>query len=135
MFSSNSIAFQHSIAGRGETAHGRVPRRCSSFTLIGLYVGVIPVFLGMFWFPALRRLGPRWMMFLMAITAGLLIFLGIDATSEALEQADEVGGPFQGVGWSGIGIVVTFLLLDAISRRQDEHRPQRGRAAPGRRIR
>src|SRR5260221_11332688 len=72
----------------------------------------------MFWLPALRLLGPRWMMFLMAITAGLLIFLGIDATSEGLELAGDIGGPFQGVGLVGIGIVVTFLLLDAISRRQ-----------------
>jgi len=72
----------------------------------------------MVWLPALRRLGPQWMMFLMAITAGLLIFLGIDATSEALELAGDIGGAFQGVGLVGIGIVVTFLLLDAISRRQ-----------------
>jgi zinc transporter, ZIP family len=89
-----------------------------SFTLIGLYVGVIPVFLGMFWFPALRRLGPQALMFLMALTAGLLVYLGIDATDEALELAREIGSPFQGVGLVGLGIVVTFLLLDAISRRQ-----------------
>jgi len=74
--------------------------------------------LGLFWFPALRKLGPHWMMFLMAITAGLLVFLGVDATNEALEQAKQVGGPFQGVGLTGIGIVVTVLLLNAISRRQ-----------------
>ena len=54
----------------------------------------------------------------MALTAGLLIFLGIDALSEALELSGEVGGPFQGVGLVGIGVVVTFMLLDAISRRQ-----------------
>jgi ZIP family zinc transporter len=89
-----------------------------SFTLIGLYVGVIPVFLGMFWLPALRRLGPQALLFLMALTAGLLIYLGIDATAEALELAGEIGSPFQGVGLVGLGIVVTFLLLDAISRRQ-----------------
>src|SRR5437660_180868 len=69
-----------------------------SFTLIGLYVGVIPVFLGLFWYPALRRLGHRAVMFLMALTAGLLVYLGIAATSEALELARAVGGPFQGVG-------------------------------------
>ncbi len=54
----------------------------------------------------------------MAVTAGLLIFLGFDATNEALELAQTVGGPFQGIGLVGVGIVVTFLLLDAISRRQ-----------------
>jgi zinc transporter ZupT len=72
----------------------------------------------MFWLPALRRMGPQTMMFLMAATVGLLIYLGIDATNEALEQGRELGGPFQGVGLVGIGIVGAFLLLDAIGRRQ-----------------
>jgi ZIP family zinc transporter len=89
-----------------------------SFTLIGLYVGVIPVLLGITWFPALRRAGPATFTFLMALTVGLLIFLGIDATNEALEVAKEVGGPFQGIGLVGIGIVITFMLLDALTRRQ-----------------
>jgi len=66
----------------------------------------------------LRQLGARWFMFLMAMTAGLLIYLGIDATSEALEVAGGLGGPFQGIGLVGIGIVATFMLLDAIGRRQ-----------------
>ena len=89
-----------------------------SFTLIGLYVGVIPIFLGLFWFPALRQLGRRWMTFLMAITAGLLVFLGLDTVSEALDQAAAIPGAFQGIGLVGIGTVSTFLLLEAISKRQ-----------------
>jgi zinc transporter ZupT len=117
IFSSNSIAFHTEIPVASLTATV-ANETLISFTLIGLYVGVIPVFLGMFWFPALRRLGARALMFLMAITAGLLVYLGIDATSEALEIAAELGGAFQGVGLVGIGIVATFLLLDAISRRQ-----------------
>jgi zinc transporter ZupT len=116
-FTSSAIPFETAIDVATTTA---TPDSGTllSFTLIGLYVGVIPVFLGMFWFPALRRLGPQALMFLMALTAGLLIFLGIDATAEALELAGEVGSPFQGVGLVGLGIVVTFILLDAISRRQ-----------------
>jgi len=116
-FSSNAVPFE-TVIDVATTTATTTNRTLLSFTLIGLYVGVIPVFLGMFWLPALRRLGPRAMMFLMALTAGLLLFLGIDATSEALEQAREIGTPFQGIGLAGLGIVVTFLLLDAISRRQ-----------------
>lgn len=115
--SANSVPFETEIAVATETARP-TENTLLSFTLIGLYVGVIPVFLGMFWFPALRQLGPRWMIFLMALTAGLLIYLGIDATSEALELAGAVGGPYQGVGLVGIGIVGTFMLLDAITRHQ-----------------
>lgn len=90
------------------------------FTLIGLYVGVIPIFLGIFWLPALRNLGKRWMLFLMAVTAGLLLFLGFDTIAEAFEQAANVPGVFQGIGLIGIGVVSTFLILDAVSKRQAE---------------
>ena len=72
-----------------------------SFTLIGIYVGIIPVYLGILWFPALRQLGRRWMVFLLALTAGLLVFLGLDTLAEALEQAQQVPGPFQASGWWG----------------------------------
>ena len=117
LFSGSAIAQKLAIPVATTTATASAGTLWS-FTLIGLYVGIIPVFLGMFWFPALRRLGPRAMTFLMALTAGLLIFLGIDATNEGLELGGKVGGAFQGVGLVGIGIVATFLLLDAISRRQ-----------------
>jgi zinc transporter ZupT len=117
LFTSNAIAFDLEIPVAFDTP---LPdgRTFWSFALIGLYVGVIPIFLGLLWFPALRRLGRRWMVFLMAITGGLLIFLGLDTLSEALETAAEVGGPFQGIGLVGIGAVATFMLLDAIGRRQ-----------------
>jgi zinc transporter, ZIP family len=117
IFTSNAIPFVVDIPVAFETPQPS-PRTFWGFTLIGLYVGVIPVFLGIFWFPALRQLGRRTMTFLMAATAGLLIFLGIDTLVEALEVAAEVPSAFQGVGLIGIGSVATFLLLDAISRRQ-----------------
>jgi zinc transporter ZupT len=119
IFTSNAIPFGVDIPVAFETPQPS-PRTFWAFTLIGLYVGVIPVFLGIFWFPALRQLGRRTMTFLMAATAGLLIFLGLDTLVEALEVAAEVPSSFQGIGLIGIGAVATFLLLDAISRRQTE---------------
>jgi zinc transporter ZupT len=117
VFTSNAIPFAVDIPVAFETPQPS-PRTFWGFTLIGLYVGVIPVFLGIFWFPALRQLGRRTMTFLMAATAGLLIFLGLDTVAEALEVAAEVPSAFQGIGLIGIGAVATFLLLDAISKRQ-----------------
>src|SRR5690606_9993439 len=35
-------------------------RYVSTFALLGIYVGVIPVFLGLLWLPFLRRLDRRW---------------------------------------------------------------------------
>jgi zinc transporter ZupT len=58
------------------------------------------------------------MTFLLAVTAGLLVFLGLDTLVEAIEQAGTVPGSFQGIGLIGIGTLGTFFLLDAISRRQ-----------------
>jgi zinc transporter ZupT len=117
IFTGNAIPFAVDIPVAFETPQPS-PRTFWSFTLIGLYVGVIPVFLGIFWFPALRQLGRRTMTFLMAATAGLLIFLGLDTLVEALEVAAKVPSSFQGIGLIGIGAVATFLLLDAIARRQ-----------------
>ncbi|HET9587629.1 MAG TPA: hypothetical protein VFO91_02465 [Anaerolineales bacterium] len=119
IFTSNAIPFEVEIPVAFETPQPS-PRTFWGFTLIGLYVGVIPVLLGILWFPALRQLGRRAMTFLMAATAGLLIFLGLDTLAEALEFAAAVPSSFQGVGLIGIGAVATFLLLDAISRRQTE---------------
>jgi hypothetical protein len=110
VFTSNSIPFTVEIPVAFET-----PQPSSqtfwAFTLIGLYVGVIPIFLGIFWFPALRQLGRRAMTFLMAATAGLLLFLGLDTINEALEVAARVPSAFQGIGILGIGAVATFMLL------------------------
>lgn len=117
LFSSNAIPFDVEIPVAFETPEPD-RRTFLAFTLIGLYVGVIPIYLGLFWFPALRQLGRKAMVFLLAVTAGLLVFLGLDTLAEALEQAAVVPGSFQGIGLIGIGAVGTFFLLDAISRRQ-----------------
>ena len=91
LFTSNAVPFDVEIPVAFETPE---PSSESfwAFFLIGLYVGVIPVFLGIIWFPVLRTLGKRWMTFLMALTAGLLIFLGLDTIVEAIEQAAESAG-------------------------------------------
>jgi len=55
--------------------------------LLGIYVGVIPVSLGMLWLPFMRRLGRRWIGALIAFTVGLLAFLAIDAGRPAPEDS------------------------------------------------
>ena len=118
MFTTNAIPFDLEIPLATQT---QLPNSGTflSYTLIGLYVGLIPIYLGLVWFPALRRLGRRWMIFLLATTAGLLVFLGLDTLAEAIDQAATIPGPFQGIGLAGIGAVGTFFLLEAITKRQE----------------
>ena len=83
--------------------------------LLGIYVGVIPVALGMLWLPWLRRVPPAWMRGLMALTIGLLVFLAIDATLEGFELADGGSQAFGGRALVLIGAAVSFLLLTGVS--------------------
>ena len=65
--------------------------------LLGIYVGVIPIALGMLWLPWIRRIPPAWLRAVMALTVGLLGFLAIDATLEGVELAGEGSQAFGGV--------------------------------------
>jgi ZIP family zinc transporter len=82
--------------------------------LLGIYVGVIPVSLGMLWLPFLRRLGSQWMAALLAFTVGLLAFLAIDAGLEGLEIAAEAPAAFGGASLVFAGALVAYLVLAGI---------------------
>ena len=83
--------------------------------LLGIYVGVIPVALGMLWLPWIRRIPPGWLRGVMALTVGLLVFLAIDATLEGFELAGEGSQAFGGAALVLVGAVVAFLLLTGVS--------------------
>ena len=123
IFTTNAVPFDVEIPVAFETPEPEA-KTFWGFTLIGLYVGVIPIFLGIFWLPALRTLGKKWMTFLMALTAGLLIFLGLDTLNEALEQAAELPATFQGIGLIGIGAVATYMLLELVDNPKSAERSE-----------
>jgi zinc transporter, ZIP family len=83
--------------------------------LLGIYVGVIPVALGMLWLPWIRRIPPGWMRAVMALTVGLLAFLAVDATLEGLELAGEGSQAFGGATLVLIGAAASYLLLTGVS--------------------
>ena len=82
--------------------------------LIGIYVGVIPVGIGMLWLPWMRTVDARWMRFLMAFTIGLLGFLGIDALLEGSELAGEGPAVFGGAALVFLGAVGAYLALAGV---------------------
>src|SRR5918992_1766806 len=68
------------------------------YALIGFLVGILPVALGLAWLPSLRRASPEWLSAFMALTAGMLTFLAVEALSEALELQAAVPGALGGPG-------------------------------------
>jgi len=114
LITANNLIFSHEIEMAAETpAPDR--RMLGAFALLGVYVGVIPVFLGILWLPFLRSLPREWYFFFLSLTAGLLVFLGVDALEDALENAERVPGPFQGVAVILIGLSISLLGLYAIT--------------------
>jgi ZIP family zinc transporter len=59
------------------------------FAIIGIYVGVIPVMIGLLWYPFIKKIKKQSFHFFLALTAGLLLFLAIDAIDEAIEISNE----------------------------------------------
>jgi len=97
--------------------------------LIGLYVGIIPVSIGMLWLPFVRRINENWLRGLIAFTIGLLAFLAIDAALEGLEIAGQGPQAFGGAGLVFLGAIGAYLLLagiDAHLRARHERAAVRG---------
>jgi ZIP family zinc transporter len=76
------------------------------FGLVGLYVGIVPIFLGVLWYPFLRRLGSRAMNFILALTVGLLVYLAIGTWLDATEFAQELPA-----FWQGVPLVIFIALV------------------------
>lgn len=86
--------------------------------LLGAFVGIVPVVIGMLFYPALRSVSQRGLNFVLALTIGLLVFLFVDTLKEALESAGKAAQSFQGTTMVLMVAAATFLLLYAVGRRK-----------------
>lgn len=103
--------------------------------LLGFYVGVIPIALGMLWLPFVRRIPAGWLRVVMAVTVGLLAFLAIDATLEGLDLAAQGSQAFGGAALVFIGAAVAFLVLSGIGAwLGDRRRAEKAEGASGWRL-
>ncbi|ABK05590.1 zinc/iron permease (plasmid) [Arthrobacter sp. FB24] len=124
-----------------EIAAAPSPERGSQFfglmTLLGVYVGVIPVALGMLWMPFVRRSSKSWIRVLLGVTVGLLAFLAIDATLEAVELVAN-NGAFGGTMVVFLGALTSYLVLEGtdawMRRHQKPGSTGRPEALPPRRL-
>jgi zinc transporter ZupT len=126
--SSTGIETTASVAAAVE-ARGASPRGFLGYALIGLLVGVIPVALGLAWLPSLRRADARWVAAFMALTAGLLSFLALDALAEALNLQARLPSGLQGPGLILLGVAASYLGLTFVAQRFSA-RGNRDRSAP-----
>ena len=88
------------------------------YTLIGLFVGVVPILLGMLFYPALKTGGPPAFEFALALTIGLLGFLLVDTLAEGFEFAGESAAQFQGPALVWLSAALTFAALMVVGRRK-----------------
>jgi zinc transporter, ZIP family len=100
-------------------------RYLGTFALLGVYAGVIPVFIGLLWLPFVRAIERRWIDFFLSLTIGLLVFLGVDALEEAVATSASVAGAYQGLALVMFGLLGTPLVIGAIGEWRSRRRGAR----------
>ena len=115
VLSSTGAAFEHEIAVAVPTPKASLGQMRGQ-ALVGAIVGLLPVALGLMFFPALRGLGQSGMNILLSLTVGLLAFLLVDMIVEALELSNEAAALFQGAAMVWLVALSSFLLLMAVGR-------------------
>ncbi len=124
------VTLDHEVAVAVETPRADA-RFLGIFALIGLYVGVIPVAIGLLWLPLVSRTGRTGLDFLLALTVGLLLFLLIEAGQDGLEAAALAPGSFQGVALFAFGALAAFIGLEMVGGWLRGRRAETGEAGRG----
>ena len=83
--------------------------------IIGLLIGVVPIMIGLLWYPFIKKLGRNAFSFFLAFTIGLLLFLGLDAIEEAFEISNtHLASVFNGELLIATVVILSFLGLYGI---------------------
>ena len=83
--------------------------------IIGLLIGVVPIMIGLLWYPFIKKLGKNAFNFFLAFTIGLLLFLGLDAIEEAFEISNtHLASVFNGELLIATVVILSFLGLYGI---------------------
>ena len=115
LVTATGVTFDHTI-GVAVPSPGFTIEALGVFALIGLYVGVLPVAIGLLWFPLVSRLGRAGIDFVLALTVGLLLFLLVDAVDEASGIAGALPGSYQGIALLAFAAAGAYLGLEAVGR-------------------
>ena len=113
--SSTGIQTTKEIAAAVETPRATA-QGFLGYGIIGFLVGVLPIALGLLWLPSLRRVGANWLAAFMALTAGLLSFLGVEALAEAFDRQAVLPAGLGGAGLVLLGVAVSYLGMTFLSK-------------------
>jgi zinc transporter ZupT len=114
LISSTGVVTTHDVPGAVETARASLGG-AAALAVIGALVGIVPVALGLAWLPSLRRAAPRSLSAFMALTAGLLTFLMVEALAEALELQASLPSALNGTGLVVLGVAASYLGLTLVA--------------------
>lgn len=113
LITSTGLTFEYEVAVATESPRLNA-QYLTIFGLLGLYAGVVPVLLGLLWYPFLRRIDRKWVHFYLSLTLGLLAFLLFDTFEHTLETSAMVAEGFEAVGLIALGILGAVVGLRAI---------------------
>ncbi|MCH8122596.1 MAG: metal transporter [Bacteroidetes bacterium] len=117
LLTSSGATFDHTIDVAVATPPSDVTR-WFLLGLVGFFVGIVPVGLGLMWFPLLQSMKKRALDFVLALTVGLLVFLLFDTILEGVEFAGEVPKVFNGLPLVFLIAILSYMMLTLIGRRQ-----------------
>jgi zinc transporter ZupT len=112
VITSTGVTFDHEIPVAVSTPAPSL-NSFGLYALIGLYVGVLPVTIGLLWYPLVARLGQAGLDFVIALTVGLLGFLLVDAAHEATGVAATMPESYQGFVLFAFAAGASYLGLEA----------------------
>src|SRR5918992_3916433 len=115
MVTSTGVTIEHEIEAAALTPQVD-GSTIAIYALLGIYIGVIPVAIGLFWYPSLRRASRRLIGFFLAFTVGLLGFLLIDTVAEGFELASETAAALDGLSLFALGAIGAVAGLAAFER-------------------
>lgn len=119
LITENGIITEGAIAAATLTPE----RSVSNFVhygFIGFYVGVVPITLGLMWYPFMKRFSRKWINAILALTVGLLLFLFIGTLLDGFEIGAEAPAVLQGNMVVILGALLTFILLIGFDQHQQK---------------
>ncbi len=85
-------------------------------TIIGAFAGIIPVAIGMLWFPFIRDLDPRYLHAFLALAAGVMAFIAIEMTEDIFENGAEAESTVLAAVFAVVGVGGTFAVMYVASK-------------------